>query len=338
MLRLHFRETSHEHTPTAAALVLGQVAHAALESAVHAAIADGSFVLSALDHHWEDAVARIGSQAALPAEDVMRMPGYQVKRARMRRVAQTLGQLLRDVQPVTEVLTEGAVRDDSGQLRGRIDLALRSASGDILVDYKTGSISGGAGSPEQAYVQQLKLYAYMYASTYDGRWPVQAHLVALTGELVTIPVLAPECEALARGALLQFEQYRSSLPNPPAAPSVSNCRLCPYAPRCAAFWSAIGSGWAKEILAVKGHVIETYRAGDTLVTARLAGCTGSIGDDESEVLVRAIDGEAHPAARLIHDGMVLAAAGLYKEPGRESYALSGIGRIAVTPSNNLDPQ
>jgi hypothetical protein len=212
------------------------------------------------------------------SDDPARWPGYQLKRARLFQVAGRVRELLVDLPPGCEVLTEVGLKSDDGLLYGRADLVIRGANRHQIIDYKSGAVLDRETSlPREGYVRQLQLYACLEQET-SGGWPMSAHLFPLQGAPVEIEVEPPICLAVAAAAREALGAYNATVPGvQPAQPTPEHCRWCPASTICPAFWTACDESWAPAVSAVAGtvtRVFETKLGGLTIYVEPEAGSLG----------------------------------------------------------------
>jgi hypothetical protein len=148
-----------------------------------------------------------------------------------------------------------------GKLKGKPDLG----RGDEIIDFKTGNIYEVADEEDtspalkQAYVRQLRLYAYLIHEA-TGRWPRRGLLYPIAGPPVEIDVDPPACVQEATEAVALLDRYnalaaQASDPAALASPSPDACRWCPFKMLCPAFWGSVGEGWALDGDAVTGALL-----------------------------------------------------------------------------------
>jgi RecB family exonuclease len=91
---------------------------------------------------------------------------------------------------------EKALADNTKQVSGKADLLLRTASGWVIKDFKSGQvIDSETGDIKSEYATQLKLYAALCKHTY-GEFPVQLLLIDATGEEIDVPFTPDESLSL----------------------------------------------------------------------------------------------------------------------------------------------
>lgn len=91
---------------------------------------------------------------------------------------------------------EKVLADETRQVSGKADLILRTSSGWIIKDFKSGQIiDSETGEIKPEYASQLKLYAALCKHTYK-EFPSKLLLVDATGEEIEVPFTPEECLAL----------------------------------------------------------------------------------------------------------------------------------------------
>lgn len=320
--RVYFdRITQAPSTSAGPASVIGTAVHAALERLVVTGEIWAKNVDARAREAWLDALAEIG--AGTPPE-VLRLPGFYVKQARLVRTASRLRRLLVG----TELEAEVALASKDGLIRGRLDLAVRGASGVWILDYKSGieRDETGAGLVEP-YARQLLLYAYLWHEQY-GEWPSRTMLIPLDGPEIEIPVDPSRSVELAETARGQLAAFNRALPSHlVATPSASACRYCRHVLGCDEFSRQINSSWAPALLALAGFVIAVETAengGRSLAIEVTAGSVAQI-----QVSLVRVDPRNHPAVAQVAAGDRLGVVGLYPI-GREG--VYGVRDTAVVTS------
>ena len=167
-----------------------------------------------------------------------------------------------------------------GKVGGYADAIMSTDTGDIIVDYKTGSIIESDNNSSEPIVHkniqlQLKLYAVLYNSMY-AKWPVSLKAVGMNGESYEIQFDEDECSDLLieAGQILEesnsiimntTESYEMTL-NLLASPSPQICKFCSYRPGCLPYWGQREVeqeiDWPYD---VKGIVVDKKRLGNGLI-------------------------------------------------------------------------
>lgn len=307
---------------------LGEACHDVLDRAVAAGILRDQDWHDRVSELWDEEVLRQQSDAEGDGAGLARIwPGYQLKRARLFRVAALVREVLLAAPAHAEILTEQPLAAYGGRLFGRPDLIVRSEGSHRIIDYKSGGIlDRETQQPRESYVRQLQLYAYLEHEA-SGGWPETAHLFPLHGAPVEVDVDPEACRAVAEAAIEALEAYNAAAPGTqPARPAPETCGMCSFAADCPAFWKAYSPEWANSVLAaagVVGRVVITPLGGTTI---ELSATDGSI---TGPLVIRNIDGSEHPAAYAAAPGVEAAAVGFVREDGRESCRLPPWGLLSV---------
>ncbi len=198
-----------------------------------------------------------------------------------------------------------------GKVGGYADAIISTDAGDVIVDYKTGSIiESENNSPEPSIHEniqlQLKLYAALYNSMY-AKWPVSLKVVGTNGESYEIQFDEDECSDLLieAGHILKkinsiitntTESYELML-NRLASPSPQRCRFCSYRPGCLPYWEQREVeqeiDWPYD---VKGIVVDKKRLGNGLILITI------IPDGQSNTIkVRGLHPKRHPVLNNSYD-------------------------------------
>jgi hypothetical protein len=204
------------------------------------------------------------------------------------------------------------VQTPEGKVGGYIDVAFRRNGRLVLRDYKSGPIHNSSdGIVREDYRVQLKLYAALYATTFQ-EWPEELELVPLEGALAPIAFQHSECEALCTQAAAMLDATNARiraaagtsahLASPSfARPSPETCRFCQYRPMCSAYQLAKsaneGEMWPPD---AAGVVREVRLLGNGSGLLVLEGA----GSGTAQIRLRGIDPsvERHPALRWLKAG------------------------------------
>jgi CRISPR/Cas system-associated exonuclease Cas4 (RecB family) len=310
---------------------LGTICHSVLEVLVGSGDIATSAWESRLETAWRNAIEKAQTSKELTGDswakgDPRSWPGYAIKRARLRKTAGRLRELLAGAGEPAELLCEQACTALSGQLVGRPDLIVRSPKAHWVVDYKSGEVLRQDGhEPRDSYVRQLQLYAVLEHER-SGGWPTNAYLVPLTGPIINVPIHPEQCEAMADEMLADLEAYNARVPEPQHAdPGPDTCRWCPYAARCAAFWDACDQSWRDGLLAVRGNVravVHTKLGGATVLISRQTGSA-----PEAEICLRNVAGADHPAIAGLSEGTECQTVGLRRISESGTYELPPWGQL-----------
>jgi len=239
-LRVAFEQTwgRRSREPSEAA-VLGTVAHRTIELAL-----DRSEVNDAWAQGCAEEQARSGT-------DPMSYPAARRTLLRLKKHLPRLLELL-NTMPDSRRLSETWLETADSALGGQADLiAISTDNLAMVIDYKSGLVTDDDGV-KSAYVRQLLFYGVL-ASECLGVTPVMLALLSLREGVVQVEPAAEgmaEVAALARAGRLDYNQRVPG--SQPANASEENCKWCPYAARCSAFWQGVEPHWA-------GSVGETVR-------------------------------------------------------------------------------
>ena len=319
----------HSGTP---ATRLGTVCHHVLDRAVREGGLRQSNWRDVVQELWDEELAvEVSSSSNLDHGDPRKWPGYQLKRARLFEVADSVREFLEDLPSEAEVLTEVTLSANDGLLYGRADLVIRSKNRHQIIDYKSGGVVDRETQlPRIAYARQLQLYAYLEHAS-SGKWPSTAHLFPLHGAPVAISVEPTECLALASDALEALRDYNAAVPAPqPARPSMEHCKWCPAATVCAAFWAACSPTWAASVCAVTGTITNVFSTELGGVTVHVKPLAGSL-DLNGSVVIKNIDPVRFPNVRGFARGEQIGATGLLADDRGSGYWLGVAGAITALP-------
>jgi hypothetical protein len=233
-------------------------------------------------------------------------------------------------QPSDRLGYEIGVSSGDGIVKGRIDAVAIDERVLTISDYKTGAVlleDAGVTHIKPEYEVQLKLYAAIYHKTY-GRWPDRLVLLNLQGKDFEITFSREECELLLVRAKETFEKTNtriqtalqqndvSSLANP----SPSTCRFCALRPGCKTYCEArLTQPHAEWPHDVWGKVETKTVSSIGLWAVCLSDCSVP---GEKAVIRRLSGGSRHPNLENAAQGSAIAAFGLRKEGGSETYAES----------------
>ncbi len=255
-------------------------------------------------------------------------PGYVMKRARLKKAARRLHDLVATAGREAELISEVPLVAAQGRLQGRPDLIVRDGTETWVVDYKTGSVMDADGlMPRATYVRQLHLYALLeQAST--GRWPTQGFLVPLNGPVVGVRIDPSAATELGEQALQAIDAFNAVVPAAqPAAPGPEACQYCASTTSCAAFWAACDASREEPLTAVAGVVrsaVSTAIGGVSLVL------DVQVGSVQSEaIVIRNVSLTDHPTVAGIQAGDEIALVKLRRVPRSEEFALPAWGSLAI---------
>ena len=215
-----------------------------------------------------------------------------------------------------------------GKIGGYADAIVPAESGDVIIDYKTGSIlESGPGTHEsnvrENYQIQLKLYAALYNSMY-GRWPASLKVAGIDGVSHEIQFSPEECSGLLDEARQLLTEINFAITDDStsydivsrhlASPSPGICQFCLYRPCCPAYWKEREAEpeveWPND---VKGILKEKKILRNGLMLIKLT-------PDAQKSLTITVNGlhpDRHPALAPgnTSDNMVVISMGPYRVPG-----------------------
>ncbi len=314
--------------------VLGDIAHAVLDSAVREAAWNGEWK-ARLDQLWISAVEAAvnelnASGDRLGGVDPGRWPDYELKRARLIRVFADISELIGRAGPDAQILTEQILVGAGGRIRGRADLIIQSSLLHVVLDYKTGRVASAGGAVNEDYLVQMQLYGYLEKER-SGEWPSEAYLVPFGEPALRLSIQPGLASEMVRSALAELDAFneRAAIGTQPAHPGPLTCRNCDFATRCGSFWEACNAGWIESVVAARGSVVRVARGQLPVVNVEVSVHAGSI--PNSPVLIRQIPFDEFPAAEFAEPGRVAALVGLVEEGSRASYRLRPWGRFWMEP-------
>jgi PD-(D/E)XK nuclease superfamily protein len=332
-LRAAFSQGRRRRAPASTSARLGNVCHRVLDQMV----SDRSLLAAQWQELLEDVwaaeveVERQDSAAAGEEErsgPPDRWPDFQLKRARLRKAARRLRDLLAALPAGAEFFPEEPLQAGDGRLRGRADLVVRGAGAHKIIDYKSGAaLDRQTLAPRDSYIQQLLLYSFLEAQV-TGEWPDTAHLIPLEGSPVDLAPDPASCRAIAERALSLLDAYNSAAPHAqPASPGLETCTVCQHATICPAFWEACDATWAPAMLAVLGLVQDVRSSHLGGISLYLTPERGSL--DASLVTVRNISPVRYPKVSDLRRGSTTSIVRLQHEIERDTYRLRESGDVAV---------
>jgi hypothetical protein len=193
------------------------------------------------------------------------------------------------------------------------------------VDFKTGAIRDQSGTVRREYLRQLLLYAYLEHEM-TGLWPSNVYLIPLEGSEAELSVDPQQSEQVALEARDALAAYNAAVPGAqPANPSEIECRYCPYATRCEAFW-ARSATWT-DLTSVRGRIIRVARGQVPAVTIEVE--VPNDAPPGESVIIRSIGIYEHPAVDQAAVGLSASAVGLIEEANRGTFRIAAWGRFEV---------
>lgn len=163
--------------------------------------------------------------------------------------------------------SEQAVADNTGVVKGRIDVITTDADGAHLIDLKTGQVTNADGRVKEEYGQQLKLYAALHYQKTNA-WPASLTLRTADGLDWPLAWTPDECLALLAEALSLHAQINTLIRQGArgealAKPEPDTCRCCLFRPACPHYRHARQSSPQKEWPAdARGHLEQQTRQGN----------------------------------------------------------------------------
>jgi hypothetical protein len=229
---------------------MGTVIHLFLESVIK-----GSWEGPAgLEAAWASCESRVeNAMMALWTESHLvplraSVPGYEIKKKLAFRTASNLAAAGTGPK-IPSHLCEAWYQSRDGLVRGKVDSVITLPNGDvILVDYKTGPVTGrgegGSRHVKPEYRLQMMLYASLFWAT-TGAWPAALRLVGLDGAACEVDFTPHECIELlesARRILIETNSLimqagdQLAVIDALAAPEPGTCQSCLYRPACYPYW------------------------------------------------------------------------------------------------------
>lgn len=186
---------------------------------------------------------------------------------------------------------------------GLVDAIISTNTGDIIIDYKTGRITGYNGSHEsvlEIYRIQLQLYAAIYNSSF-GIWPVSLQIVGIDGKSYEIDFDQKDCISLLNEAYHRVTEINSMIADEKnlrdindllSSPSPETCRYCLYRPACKSYLEkndiSPPAEWPRDII---GTLCEKKILGNGLMLIRVAANNNS----SDIITIRGLHPGRHPA-------------------------------------------
>jgi RecB family exonuclease len=306
--------------PSHPAAAVGASIHTLLEEAGGGRFAGEGH--AAIEERWEQLVSKAESELAgswlerhfVPLRRAVR--DYEIRRIQAIERAVALSELAGTVRhPATAQHSERVsgngleldVATPDGLIVGRIDAVVPGPDGPVVRDYKSGAVFGpaetGAEVLREAYGIQLKLYAALFAATFE-QWPSRLEIVPLQGEAVPVAFEPAECVALldeARTAVARVQEliaaHGPDAVGRLASPAPEHCGWCQYRPACDPYRRAAaadGAEWPRDRW---GLVAEIRQLGNGRFLVRLASEGG-------DIAIRGLspDPQRHPALRSLEPG------------------------------------
>jgi RecB family exonuclease len=260
--------------PRSPAALVGSLIHQLLEDARR-----GRFLPGQASEHLNQVVSKFEASLPTGSADRRWLPLMQtvefrakvktaVERAEILCIEKSSSQ--HQGQPHQRVGIEAAANARGGKVRGRMDRVHRNAGLLTIEDLKTGPIFSTRG-PERLlkphYVEQLKLYAAMYAEDENlgaGEWPERLELTSVSGARAPVEFSRTECVDLLDKATALLDATNelintsgADVERHLAAPSAEACAFCVFRPSCGPYLASTPGpgvdGWPVD---VSGRLVE----------------------------------------------------------------------------------
>jgi CRISPR/Cas system-associated exonuclease Cas4 (RecB family) len=148
---------------------------------------------------------------------------------------------------------------------GLVDLIIEKDGEVEIVDFKTGSVvnrfegSDGDERIKEEYLDQLKLYAYLYFEK-KSRFPDRLSLVDVTGQKYNVNFSQEECIVIFADAKRMLDEINTSVDTGAFSPNPTedNCKYCLYRPGCKYYLDTLALG--QEIADVSGILSEVIQS------------------------------------------------------------------------------
>jgi len=196
---------------------------------------------------------------------------------------------------------------------GLVDAIISTKTGDIIVDYKTGSITKLIGNHEavqEIYKIQLQLYAAIYNSAF-GIWPVSLQIAGIDGISYEIDFNQKECINLLNEAyhiateinyVVADETNLGEMNDLLSSPSPETCRYCLYRPACQSYLErreiSPPAEWPKDII---GTLYEKKILGNGLILIRVVANNNNL----DMITIRGLHPGRHPALNFESDKIAI---------------------------------
>lgn len=321
-LRLAFATQSEGGSPVSGDRQrIGQICHDVLESLAR----DGELRSESWSDALESRFLALLARDERETQTVLR--GSRLALARLRKVAARMADILQQLPPNAQVLTEEELTAADGRLFGRLDLIIRSPTQHVIIDYKTGSfLEPGTDQLKASYERQLMLYACLEAEA-SGSWPQKALLVPFGAEPVTLSIDPAACERLSQEVLATLDQWQTWVNDaPPASATPQTCGWCPFAARCPEFWAACSPDWADELIAMRGDVVSVASTPLGGVSLRIASAQGSV---LGATAIRNLEPTQFPGLMDLVAGTTIALVGLRRDRNEGAFTARPGARLSL---------
>jgi len=186
---------------------------------------------------------------------------------------------------------------------GLVDAIISTNTGDIIIDYKTGSITKlnrNYESVQEIYKIQLQLYAAIYNSAF-GIWPISLQIAGIDGTSYEIDFDQKDCTSLLNEAyhivteinsMIADKKNLSEINDLLSSPSPETCRYCLYRPACKSYFEmkkiSPTAEWPRDII---GSLYEKKILGNGLMLIRVVASN----NNSDIITMRGLHPGRHPA-------------------------------------------
>lgn len=188
----------------------------------------------------EKKIRKMGFDFYLPLKQ--HVSGYTIKKIQLKRLLKKNYKNYKTKDSESKISSEKWLASKDGLICGFIDLIVANNNFTKISDFKTGNVHDENGEVKENYVDQLKLYAYIFHENY-GYYPNLLSIIQLNGTEIQIPFTVQECEQLANLAKDKLNELNTLIKNQNyrgiANPKIDNCHNCLYKPACSYYWSIV---------------------------------------------------------------------------------------------------
>lgn len=266
--------------PPAPSAEFGGVVHKLLELAANGAYRSREELLEGFAYQLKLAEAKLsaaGFAHLTPLLNHVKNSGPKYQQALLR--AETL--LPKGGQPIQSTVrqTEQWLSDADERVAGKTDAIFQVGEHVQIIDYKSGQLFEDADNEEikPAYVEQLKLYAYLYFDTH-GRYPNQLTLIDLNGRTVDVAFSEEDCGSVYEQALADLERINRLLTDQPerlSAPEPTRCLRCEVRGVCRQYVpQPAQQGWTTDIIGTLAYL--QVRSGGIIATVSTSSAEATI--------------------------------------------------------------
>lgn len=237
-------------------------------------------------------------------------PHFDIKRRQCRLIIERMIRESTRKESMSDFQNESGkevwLQTEDGKIGGYIDAIISTEKGEIIKDFKTGSIfePGQQGSDlpiNKQYELQLKLYAALFNSAY-AKWPASLEIVGLDGAIHPVEFAPEECLNLLITACRLLDEVNLAIGGSESeqkevhkqlsSPSPENCRFCLYRPCCPSYWKERevdpSADWPND---AKGLITEIKNLGNGLIFIKL------LLDNSETISIRGLHPERHSALK-----------------------------------------